>query len=368
MKTHNPENERIKRQYFDFLKEAKRQSESSIDAVAMSIARFEKDTGHRSFKSFRKDQAVAFKRHLATARNRATGKELSKATVRATLANLKFFVQWLALQPGYKSKIKYSDSEYFNLSDNDTRIASARRPIAAPTVDQVRRALFSMPADTEIELRDRAVVAFTLLTGARDSAVASAKLKHIDIEGRSFYQDAREVRTKFRKSFSTFFFPVGGDIIAIVAGWVTHLREVLMFGNNDPLFPKTDVVRGTDTRFLAGGLTREHWNTSSSIRKIFKDAFEAVELPYFKPHSFRHTLVDLGERVCSSPEEFKAWSQNLGHEGVMTTFNSYGTVSRRRQREILSGLNGPRRQSAVDMDVLVDAVADRLLERTGIGR
>ena len=34
---HNPNNERIKRKYLIFLKEAKRQNESSIDAVAKAL-------------------------------------------------------------------------------------------------------------------------------------------------------------------------------------------------------------------------------------------------------------------------------------------------------------------------------------------
>ena len=49
-------------------------------------------------------------------------------------------------------------------------------------------------------------------------------------------------------------------------------------------------------------------------------------------------LVQLGERCCRTPEDFKAWSQNLGHEGVLTTFSSYGEVSPRRQGEIIRGL------------------------------
>jgi hypothetical protein len=40
MATHNPDNERIKRLYFTFLKEAKRQSDDSVDAVAKALARF----------------------------------------------------------------------------------------------------------------------------------------------------------------------------------------------------------------------------------------------------------------------------------------------------------------------------------------
>lgn len=52
-------------------------------------------------------------------------------------------------------------------------------------------------------------------------------------------------------------------------------------------------------------------------------------------------LVHLGETVCRTPEDFKAWSQNLGHEAVLTTFRSYGEVSPRRQQEILEGLKVP---------------------------
>jgi len=34
----------------------------------------------------------------------------------------------------------------------------------------------------------------------------------------------------------------------------------------------------------------------------------------------------------------KAWSQNLGHEDVLTTFRSYGSVASTRQAEIIRNL------------------------------
>jgi hypothetical protein len=49
-------------------------------------------------------------------------------------------------------------------------------------------------------------------------------------------------------------------------------------------------------------------------------------------------LAGLGEKLCKSPEEFKAWSQNMGHEGVLTTFTSYGEVSHERQARIIRSL------------------------------
>ena len=61
MAKHNPENERIKRRYFAYLKEAKRHGEPTVDAVAKALARFEAYTGHRNFKAFHFAQAIAFK-------------------------------------------------------------------------------------------------------------------------------------------------------------------------------------------------------------------------------------------------------------------------------------------------------------------
>jgi len=195
-----------------------------------------------------------------------------------------------------------------------------------------------MPTSTEIERRNRALVAFTLLTGARDSAIASMKLKHVDLVASRVDQDAREVNTKFSKTFETFFFPVGAEIRGIVADWVTYLRQERLWGNDDPLFPATRITLGTARRFEASGLEQKHWSTTSPIRKIFREAFETTGLRYFNPHSFRNTLVRLGQDVCKSPEEFKVWSQNLGHEGVLTTFLSYGEVEYQRQGEIMRAL------------------------------
>lgn len=368
MKTHNAENERIKRRYFAYLKEAKRQSEQSVDAVAKALARFEDYTKQKDFKAFHFQQAVAFKNHMAELRTQRTGEKLSKSTLHATLANLKRFFQWLAGQPGYKSKFQYSDADYFNLSENDVRVATARREQKAPTLEQIKHTLAAMPSETEIELRNRALMAFTLLTGARDSAIASMKLKHIDLHAGSVYQDARDVRTKFRKSFTTYFFPVGNEVQAIVEDWVACLREVKLWGNDDPLFPATRIEYGASRQFEVAGLDRRNWSNATPIRTVFREAFERAGLPYFNPHSFRNTLVSLGEQICSSPEDFKAWSQNLGHEQVLTTFLSYGQVATKRQGEIIQGLAiSSRNKIQPDMRELAKALVLEMREAEAAG-
>jgi hypothetical protein len=64
-----------------------------------------------------------------------------------------------------------------------------------PTIDQIIHVLRTMPDYSDINRRDRAVVAFTLLTGIRDRALVSLSLKHVHLERLCVVQDAREVQT-----------------------------------------------------------------------------------------------------------------------------------------------------------------------------
>lgn len=365
MRKHHPDNERIKREYFVLLKEAKGQSEDTVDAVAMAIARFEADTQYRDFKAFHFEQAVAFKRRLADRDSKATGQKLSKATQYATLAHVKRFFQWLALQPGYRSKLRYSDAEYFSFSDKDSRVATARRQRPVPTLEQVKHVIATMPVGTEIERRNRALLALALLTGARDSALASLKLKHVDLAAGSVFQDARDVNTKFSKTFTTFFFPVGAEVRQVVEEWVHYLRQGKLWGLDDPLFPATRVELGDKLHFEAVGIERKAWSSAAPIRAIFKAAFESAGLPYFNPHSFRSTLVRLGETACKTPEEFKAWSQNLGHEGVLTTFYSYGSVAQSRQGELIQALGRAPVETAGPAEEVASALL-KMLKQEGL--
>ena len=359
MTKHNPNNERIKRKYLIFMKEARQQQEATIDSIAKAINRFEDYTKFRDLKSFHFEQAVGFKRHLAKQCNQRTGEKLSKATLNSTLRQLKSFFQWLSMQAGYKSRINYPDAEYFNLSENDVRVATAKRFKPVPTIEQINHVIASMASNTPLEKRNRCLVAFILATGGRDSAIASLKLKHVDLVEGSVFFDAREVKTKFSKTFVSNFFPVGDEVLGVISDWVAYLRDERLWGNDDPLFPSTDVRQGKNKTFEAVDIKKEHWKTASPIRKVFKEAFEEAGLTYFNPHSFRKTLVGLGERRCQTPEEFKAWSQNMGHEGVLTTFFSYGEVQPTRQAEILRSLGQPKKQEnqGFDMDMMAKAIA-----------
>lgn len=350
MKNNSTNNARIVYEFTKYLKEAKRLDDSTIDGVLKSINRFEEYTDYIDFKKFRAKHAIGFKKHFLETKSIHTGEKLSKATVLTATRHLKSFFQYLVTQKGYRAKINYSDIEYFNLSEKDTRIANAKRKRNVATIEQLMKVLEEMPCSNPIEMRNRALIAFVILTGARDGAVASAKIKHLDLSEQSFYQDARDVNTKFSKTFITYFFPVGELPLKILAEWIDYLVQELGYKQNSPLFPKTKLAHNANQQFEAVGLLEEHWSNANPIRKSFAQAFEAAGLPYFNPHSFRNTLVRLGERLCRTPEEFKAWSQNLGHESVLTSFYSYGDVPDYKQAELLRKLAKPAENTSPDME------------------
>lgn len=328
------ENERIKRRYLQFLREARRADLATVDKAADAILRFERSTGFKPFKRFHIEQAVKFKAQLSDAKNEKTGKPLAKATVDGTLRTVKAFVLWLAGQPGYRSRISYADAEYFNLNAKDARVAHEDRYTPFPTLEQCRHAFAQMPSATPLQRRDKALFAFLLLTGARDGAIASLRLKHIDLVQGCVYQDARDVKTKFAKTFSTTFFPVDPAYLDCFRDWVEFLRRDQLFGPGDALFPKP-LMGLQDGGFAYVGLSRETYSNAGKIRDVIKTAFTDAGLPPFGPHSFRKTLGILANDFCKTPEQFKAWSMNLGHENIATTLSAYCPVSPTRQAELI---------------------------------
>ena len=108
-----------------------------------------------------------------------------------------------------------------------------------------------------------------------------------------------------------------------------------MFSDTDPLYPKTRIAVGPSRRFEAVGIARAPWVGPSSAAKIFKQAFVNAGLPPYSPHRVRDTIAELAKYRCRTPEDIKAWSQNMGHDQVMTTLNSYGSVSPGRQVELM---------------------------------
>ncbi len=357
MKTHSPENERTKRRYVQHLKEVRGLGGVATDQFTKAIDRFETYTKFTNFEKFHIEQVRGFKQHLYEQTGVRSKEPLSHSTVYTTLNSLKTFFMWLAGQPGFKSRFRYGDWEYFNPPRATASIAKAHRTRRGPSVDQVRRVLAAMPSETDVQRRDRALVALIALTAARVTAVTSLKLRHIDIGRRVVLQDARIVRTKGNKTFDTWFFPIGEDIEAVVLDWVRFLMDERQRGPDDPLFPATKIEVGPSGHFAATGLSRDHWSGTGAIRAIFREAFERAGLAYFNPHLFRNTIVAVGCERNLTWQQMQAWAQNLGHDSLTTTFGSYGQVAAHEQGELVRGA-AKGAGHASEMERLVAMVAE----------
>ena len=205
-----------------------------------------------------------------------------------------------------------------------------------PSMEAAFHAFQAMPSSSEVERRDKALFAFLMLTGARIGAVASLKLKHVNLLECHVRQDACEVATKNAKDIDTWFFPVNAEYLDCFSEWVAFLGSEKMFGPEDALFPKSISGFKAGEGFANLGLSREGYSTTTKLNAIIRTAFANVQLPEYTPHSFRKSLFLYGAKLCHTLEEIKAWSRNLGHENLATSYNSYLPMSRERQREILA--------------------------------
>jgi integrase len=337
MPEYNPLNERFKKQYEDALLHGAHKEQRTADAAWKAINLFEKFTGRKDFTTFNKDQAKGFKRWLEKQENE-NGEPLSLSTVRSILANVREFFKWLATHPQCIRKVEGQAVMYLRLSNNDDRAGRATRESPVPSLAEVRQALETMPSDTDTQKRDRALMAFTALTGVRDAALISLKMGDVDLIKGEVWQNPRHVKTKNRKGITTFFMAFDPLWLEIVTGWINHARDTLGFQDTDPLFPKEAVINNPERMtFESAGLSREHWANATPVRHIFQQAFTQAGLTYYRPHSFRKMLVIWAMEHCSQ-FQVKAISQNLGHEHTMTTYNSYGTLSRHDQAKAIASI------------------------------
>lgn len=231
----NAGNERLKRRFVDYRKYARQLSEKSLDRELAALERFDAWNGRKDFGRFHIEWAMGFRAEIEKAMSR-TGRPLATSTTRAILATLREFTLWLCQQDGFRSRIRASDADYFNLSRRDEAEARAAPTRPAPSVKQARRALELMPVATPHEMRDRAVFALLCLTGIRVGALISLRIKHIDLEEKSFTQNPREVATKFGNSIDTFFAQGFPEAETGLRFWLTHLDDEALFGPDDPIF------------------------------------------------------------------------------------------------------------------------------------
>lgn len=320
------QNEKIKREFLEHLKGAEGFAPSSLNTFAEAVDQWQLFAENDDFANFNKSKALAFRDWLSTRKANTESGTISLVTRYNYLRRVKRFFKWLSGQPEYKNKLIGNEIEFLRLSRGDALIARQGTTKQMPTLEEAKAIIESIEIKNEIDMRDRALISFALITGLRIAAIATLKMKNFDLKNKLIDQNpADKVKTKNSKRILTTFFPIGWDEPEkYFLEWYEYLKSK-GFRPNDPIFPATmNNFIAEKNEYSKEFVGNNAWSGTSGARKIFEKRCKNADLPYFNPHSFRHLVVNILSKTRLTEEEKRAISLNLGHANVGTTFGSYG--------------------------------------------
>ncbi len=148
MRIFNPANERLKRRYFHYLKNADGLADVTINQARLAITDYERFTDWRDFKTLRERDAICYREALLSGSSKRAAQLSSRATVNTKLTQVEKFFRWLSGQDGFRKAIVKDAFECFGLSRRDKRArASAEAQIHAVP----RRGSARHPRDARID-------------------------------------------------------------------------------------------------------------------------------------------------------------------------------------------------------------------------
>lgn len=353
--TYNVENERIKIKYFNYLKHARGLKENTISNVERLLKNYDLFSRDEGYQKFNSKKAEDFKEFLTNA-------GLSLATQKNILKKQQDFLRWLMTQPGYKRKIDGTSVDFLNMSRGETRIAQSKKIVEYPTLSEVKKVVKSIAPNSEMNRRNRALLAFTLLSGMRINAIISLPLKAFNPETMEIFQYPNlGVHTKFSKSIHSVLMPFDEELLAEVINWVKFLREEKNFTDEDPIFPAMKLGHiGNFKKFVAVSVQQKFLKSINTVYMIFKRSFKNANMKAHSPHKFRHTAIDVALSLCTNGKEIKAVSQNFGHENVQTTMSVYAQLP---DKDIISTIQGLFVKANDDeKDAIMDDVVKMLMD------
>lgn len=347
----NIKNIKVIREYATWLLQAKGYSDATIDKMLRAVHLYEEYTENKDFSTFNKDKAIKFKKWLKNKENK--GRSLAFNSYRTYLIHLKRFFEWLLTQSGYKSKINAANVEYLKINRRESRIAAQKHIRKFPLIDYITSLANSIEGKTDVELRDRALISFTFLTGMRDSAIISLPMKAVDISKMFVIQDPElGVRTKFGKTIYSKIFHFDPGLVKHFVDYYRHLSSK-GFSANNPVFPRSKIVQGTNSMSFVESTQIEpvFWESTTSIREIFKKYAQKMNLDYYPPHAFRHSAMYYALKLSRNGDEVKAISQNFGHEEISTTISVYAQYEPEDLLVVLSNLDYKEKQVITNEDL-----------------
>ena len=177
----------------------------------------------------------------------------------------------------------------------------------------------------------------------------------VDINKMMVRQFVREgVKTKFRKDILSRIFNFDDNLVKYFKDWYYYLIKEKLFGNEDPLFPKSKQIQTNDSfNFNYDSVSNEFWQSNSAIRTIFVQRAKNANIKPFSPHKYRHLSIKSAFDKCQNAKEIKAVSRHFGHEDISTTIQVYGNYNPDELTEILESIDSNNNEiSTEDIELL----------------
>lgn len=328
----HPSNERKKHDYFDKIIHRFGRNEKTRDKIVYALWVFDEFNDHKDFKQFGYEDAKAFKIYLLEKYSH------SPQMAHRSITYVKEFFMWLKEQNGYK-KLYYDDIKALQLSLKDQEKAKATKPKDYLDASKWQDLILCLEPKTEMELRGRAMLACLLLTSGRVDALISLTVGDANLERDYIFQDGTHVNTKFSSSSKTNLWQFKPEIKQILVDWVKLLRDDYGFNNEDPLFPRVQVIANGSFQFENSGFSKMFVKSTSIVGNELTKQLENANLGHYTPHTIRNSLIALFMGFDLSAEQLKAVSQNLSHKSLETTLNSYYSVHEHRKDKIIEELD-----------------------------
>ena len=320
MKKYCLENERVIRSYIEVKRF--RLAESTISQILNAIEKYQEFTEYKDFKQFDLKSVNKYVRYLRDLK-------LSVSTINGCLTYLRNFLEWLSSQTGYKSRIKLDVVELLSINNNELNQLNKSINKDYPTIEQAKTIFDAVTVKNEVDRRDKALIAFATLTGIRSEALRTLTLGSIDIQKMEVFQSKKMgVKTKFGKDIFSKIFNFDEGMQDFFVEWYKYLKEIKLYNNTDPLFPKTKRRQTEDDlSFICDELEPEFWQAHSSISKVFIERAKQAGIKAFSPHRYRDLAASLAIEKCDGDFYLvKAVSQHFGHENTRLLIDTYAPL------------------------------------------
>ena len=160
----NPKNQRFKLAWMEDLQIGK--APSTIDQKLAALAQYETATRWADFDSLCRDHVLEYLEFIRSAKT-------SSKTKAAKVRHVREFFKWMIMDERIKPKQARKPILMMRLTDKEQRAGRSKKMVKFANIEQITDTIASMPKTNAIERRNRALLAFTLLSGARDGAIIS---------------------------------------------------------------------------------------------------------------------------------------------------------------------------------------------------